>query len=397
MERSGAALERVIVITDIPSPYQVELFDALTTAQVFALRVIYVRAAAPERQWKMTKCAHQHAFLSDHRFTRRDANHWLNWGQLAIFGHYRSALTRRLMRRRAGSAKPWCFWGERPGARYRGALGRWFRRWGLRTLHSQAVPIWGIGQWAVDGYSEEFGRERAYFNVPYFSDLERFSQCTRPLETDGSEPCGPEPCGPESSRMDPAQSGATRWLLYSGSLSHRKGVDLLAHAFAKVALEHPSLGLAVTGAGELENKLKLRLKNLAGQVRFLGFKSWDELPAVYASAQGLIAPSRYDGWGMIIPEALAAGLPVIATRWMGAAIDLLNSSNGWVVTQGDVRAIEDALRSFAALDKTQLQAMASAARQTVASHRLEDGVARFVAAARGTVAQHGLTRCTSLT
>ena len=44
----------------------------------------------------------------------------------------------------------------------------------LAPLRESRAPIWGIGQWAVEQYRAEFGEERTYLNVPYFSDLQRF-------------------------------------------------------------------------------------------------------------------------------------------------------------------------------------------------------------------------------
>ena len=53
-----------------------------------------------------------------------------------------------------------------------------FRQFSLRPLHRTKVPIWGIGQFAIDGYAREFGRERLFINLPYFSNL----NVSHPLE-----------------------------------------------------------------------------------------------------------------------------------------------------------------------------------------------------------------------
>ena len=69
----------------------------------------------------------------------------------------------------------WCFWGERLGATRMALLGSFYRRLKLAPLRESRVAIWGIGQWAVEQYRAEFGEERTYLNVPYFSDLQRFA------------------------------------------------------------------------------------------------------------------------------------------------------------------------------------------------------------------------------
>ena len=76
------------------------------------------------------------------------------------------------------------------------------------------------------------------------------------------------------------------------------------------------------------------------RVEFTGFKDWDELPELYASADVLCVPSRYDGWGLVVPEGLASGLPVIATDRMGAALEVYsNGVNGWLIPASDESAI----------------------------------------------------------
>ncbi len=71
---------------------------------------------------------------------------------------------------------------------------------------------------------------------------------------------------------------------------------------------------------------------MSERVEFAGFKDWNELPGEYASADVLCVPSRYDGWGLVVPEGLASGLPVIATDRMGAALEFVETGrNGWLI------------------------------------------------------------------
>lgn len=266
------------------------------------------------------------------------------------------------MNQREAGAAPWCFWGERPGFRFSGLLGRSFRAWKLRTLRASSAPIWGIGEWAVDGWRGEFGSTRRYFNVPYFSDLNRFNQA------------------PRTSRP------GRRRVLFSGSLIERKGVDLLAAVFRRVAGEHPALTLDIVGSGPLQAPLQSELVPLADRVVFHGFRQWSELPDFYARADVLCVPSRYDGWGLVVPEGLAAGLPVICTDRMGAAVDLIAPGvNGWVAKAGDPDSLYSALSAAARTSAGELGEMSTAAKRSVSQHQLEDGVSRFCGAAEGTL------------
>ena len=351
----------VTVVTHFPSPYQVELFDAVAR-RLPGLAVFYLHRSHHTRHWTSKPPEHDAAYLCDGAAPMRAARQAVASAPLVVFHYYQDGRARRLMRARAGADKPWVFWGERTGF-HQPALGRLLRRVWLRPLHDSRAPIWGIGDWAVEGYRAEFGAGRAYANVPYFSNL-----------------------APFESR--PAQYAPDPVVLYSGSLTRRKGVDLLARAFVALARENVRVRLKLMGRGELEPELRRVLAPVAGRVEWTGFQPWEALAGIYASAQVLCVPSRHDGWGLVVPEGLAAGLPVIATDRMGAAIDLLRpGENGWRCAAGGETALARALRDAANLTEPAWRRMSDAARARVARHRLDDGADRFVAAVNSALGQ----------
>jgi glycosyltransferase involved in cell wall biosynthesis len=226
----------------------------------------------------------------------------------------------------------------------------------LAPLRAGNCPIWGIGEWAVSAYRDEFGRSRDYLNLPYHSDLSRFQE----REAQFSE--------------------AHTSFLFSGSLSHRKGVDVLATAFRMLAAENPRVRLKVMGEGEWLQRMTRELATVAHQVEWIGFKDWNDLPAVYASAQVLCVPSRHDGWGLVVPEGLASGLPVIASDRTGAALDLIvPDANGWVVRAGDPGTLLDAMRRAAALDRDAWTAMSRQARASITDLSIANGARKLIA------------------
>lgn len=343
---------RVFVLTDCPSPYQVELFNEIEARGECSLEVGYLRDRDPDRSWKSPEIRHACVELNE----SRDAD-------LVVFNYYRHANAERLIEQRVASGGPWCFWGERPGFRQPAWAGRLLRRWKLAKLHASTVPIWGIGQFAIEGYREEFGAERAYFNLPYFSDLERFEVAVREEKRD-------------------------RTFLFSGSLIERKGVDLVAVAFVRLAQEVPNVRLKILGQGELRESLVRTLRTVSERVEFVGFKDWMELPAEYAAVDVLCVPSRYDGWGLVVPEGLASGLPVIGTDRMGAALEFIESGqNGWLISAGDEEALFGAMRDAALMPLDELLAMGCRARESVSAHTLRNGATRFVDYAQRVVSQ----------
>ena len=342
---------RIVVLTHFPSPYQVELFNEIERQRPGRLRVYYLFRKVASRSWAGVSISHDHVYLDESSVA--EARGDLERAGFVVFNYYNDARAAQLIRIRDASGRPWCFWGERPGYRFPW-LARVARLGRLAALRSDEHQIWGIGHWAVDAYRAEFGATREYLNLPYYSNLTRF-EAARPLYT---------------------KSPVT--FLYSGSLSHRKGVDLLAAAFLRLAARHANVRLKLMGEGHMEARLRREFA-ACDRVDWVGFKDWEELPAVYASAQFLCVPSRHDGWGLVVPEGLASGLPTIATNRTGAALDLIETRrNGWLVPSEDADALYRAMAQAAALSETDWRAMSRHARASVANHSLTHGAARFL-------------------
>lgn len=111
--------------------------------------------------------------------------------------------------------------------------------------------------------------------------------------------------------------------------------------FLAVAVEIPEATFAVIGDGPLRGELEAGAPD---NVRFLGFR--DDMAGVYASLDVLVQPSYREGMPMTLLEAMAGGLPVVATR-VGAAADLIdNGRTGMLVPPADVPAMTAAVRSL---------------------------------------------------
>jgi len=149
-------------------------------------------------------------------------------------------------------------------------------------------------------------------------------------------------------------------LLSVGKLIARKRpVDLLL-ALKALQPTCPELAIAYAGDGQLRASVEacrssLGLKN----VFMLGFKNQTTLPDIYGMADILVLPSSQENWGLVINEAMASGLPVIASDKTGASADLVNSGeNGFVYPCGDIDALAEAVRKLAT-DPKLLQRMST--------------------------------------
>lgn len=360
---------KLLIITYIPSPYQVEFFNAIARSGNFKLQVAYLKTGckAPiAQQWQQPEINHDHLILDDISENYQQLEQQLEKSDLVIFNYYRHPRLGKLIDRCLEINKSWCFWGERPGFKYPRVVGWLYRRWQLASLHESSAPIWGVGIWGIDQYRREFGDERTYFDLPYFSNLNRFTKSSHGRD----------------------RNQETRVFLYSGALIKRKGVDLLAAVFCRLAEQFKHVELHIVGDGELRPKLERKLIKYQQRVKFFGFQPWEKLPYYYQQADILCVPSRYDGWGLVIPEGLAAGLPVISTDTTGAAIELIRDGcNGWLIDADSEEELYKSMYQGAILSPEKLADYSQAASDRALQHSLAHGVQRFEQAASETIEQ----------
>jgi GalNAc-alpha-(1->4)-GalNAc-alpha-(1->3)-diNAcBac-PP-undecaprenol alpha-1,4-N-acetyl-D-galactosaminyltransferase len=133
-------------------------------------------------------------------------------------------------------------------------------------------------------------------------------------------------------------------LIGVGRLTAQKGFDILIEAFARVAAKHPDWRLAIYGEGPARPQLEaLRdALSLQGRVSLPGLTR--NVEPAYAEASLFALPSRFEGYPNALLEALAAGLPVIATSAPGGASEILEDGKyGLLVAPGDAVALASAL------------------------------------------------------
>lgn len=136
-------------------------------------------------------------------------------------------------------------------------------------------------------------------------------------------------------------------ILFVGRLVEIKGVKYLIDAMRQVdAL------LVIVGDGPLRQKLEIQAKELKEKVIFLGAQSHDELPTILASSDVLVVPSitigarEQEGVPTIIMEAMASGLPVIASNSGGISDIICHNKNGILVEEKNCDQIAKAIRDL---------------------------------------------------
>lgn len=121
-------------------------------------------------------------------------------------------------------------------------------------------------------------------------------------------------------------------IVFVGALIARKGLDLLIEAVKKSEVP---VFLDVYGAGD-----PALFDFDGGKVRYCGTIPFGEAQEVIVNYDFLVLPSRYDGWGVVVNEALCAGVPVICSDQVGAAVIVENFGAGAVFKSGESKALE---------------------------------------------------------
>lgn len=134
-------------------------------------------------------------------------------------------------------------------------------------------------------------------------------------------------------------------ILYVGQLIERKGANYLIEAFRKIKKENDDVSLLVVGYGIWETNLRLYVKKeKIKDVIFAGGVKWEDTPKYYSVCDVLVMPSLEEVWGLVINEAMSAGLPIVATDVAGGTLDLIEDGlNGFIVKPGSPEAISKAL------------------------------------------------------
>lgn len=123
---------------------------------------------------------------------------------------------------------------------------------------------------------------------------------------------------------------------FVGRFEGRKGLIELLAAWPSVAAAVPRAHLVLAGAGELEDEVARRARDLP-RVRLLGLRT--DVPAVLRALDLLLVPSRWEGFGMVALEGLAAGTPVIAARASSLPEIVRDGVDGVLVPPGDPAAL----------------------------------------------------------
>lgn len=314
---------KLVIWMNMPSPYQADFFRELSSRHNVDLRVVFGRSLDPMRAtlgWSVNNDGFEWTMLPERlrilhairwAWQNRDRVHVVNavW---ALPEFVAAASVLMLL------GAPVYFHGEVSDPRERRSFARLLVRNNLgRVLLRGARGIFAISRMAERFYADLAGGWKNIFPFAYFKHHD-FS-CVKNRRPD---------------------------VAFVGQLVTRKAVDVLLAAFASVAIEFPDARLVLMGSGPEDAALRAQAQRfgVSNRVKFTGSVSSSEIDARIAEARVLVLPSRFDGWGLVVNEALAAGVPVVVTDMCGAADLIQKEQDGFVVPTEDSIALASALR-----------------------------------------------------
>jgi glycosyltransferase involved in cell wall biosynthesis len=164
------------------------------------------------------------------------------------------------------------------------------------------------------------------------------------------------PLGVDLQLFSPGESPGRPFRIMTAGLSLRKGTPYLLEAVARMKV--PDVEVSLVGA--VPPDLAPVLRRTSVPFRHLGALSQHDLASVYRSASVFVVPSIEDGFGLVILEAMASGLPVVVTPNTGAEDIMTDGREGVIVPPGNPEALSRALLALYE-DEERRQAMRNAA------------------------------------
>ncbi len=213
----------------------------------------------------------------------------------------------------------------------------------LRRSCLSLLYRWCDGVLAIGSLNAEFYRsvgvpDAKITIVPYSVDNARFIR--ESMLTAGER---------QQIRADLGVTGSTPIVVYASKFQRRKHPDSVIAAAHALAGRGVALHVVMIGSGEMETELRELADLGPATVTFPGFINQSMLPSMLAACDVFVLPSEEEPWGLIVNEAMCAGLPVVVGKDAGCVPDLVNEGdNGFEVIPGDVAQLTEVLAALVA-------------------------------------------------
>jgi len=341
-------LRRLAIITEIIAPYRIPVFNALAEHPEIDLHVIFLAETdSTQRQRVVYKDEIRFSYevLPSWRRRLRKQNLLVNWGVTAalrraapdviVCGGYNYVASWRSLSWARDAGVPFLLWVESTAKDQRRNRSRIEA---LKKRFMQECSGFIVPGKASFEYVRKFGiSPPKIFVAPNAVDTQFFTRRAGEARRDAAAHCK-------------ALDAPSRFFLFAGRLIPEKGIFDLLDAYAMLPPElRREIALVLVGDGPARAELSRRAAGIApGLVKLAGFAQREQLASYYALAETFVFPTHTDPWGLVVNEAAACGLPIIASDAAGCVPDLVEDRwNGRVVPAHDVAQLAIAMEELA--------------------------------------------------
>lgn len=359
---------RVNVLAEFPSPHMMDFWEAFHNCEDVQLRLFFEKPTVSTKSWGRV-AVDLDAEITDwpelsiadkirwvNRISEIAADAWILDDNYLFWEHH--LLASRMRRKRV----PTIFLAERTYWERRRSTGvRDWKNMVYRVLKKVTLPflirdfdaLACHGDWAVEQY-KDIAPDRYVFPTEYYVNLDGLRRIKR-LEK---------------------KPDAFVSLGFCGALSPGKGLRYITHNLELIGA-FPNWQMKVAGDGPLRGELESAIPDeLKSRVEFLGHVPYHEMETFWNNIDVLLFPSLFDGWGMVVVEALASGASVISGPNVGAARQYIK--NGY---NGEIRDVDDSfLQAIVPILEApeKLNELSANARTSVENYRPEIGARNFI-------------------
>jgi glycosyltransferase involved in cell wall biosynthesis len=307
---------RVVIVTNIPAPYRLPVYESLRDSAKIELKVIFCSGREPDRKWDLRKARFNQVYLRERFISFRGRFIHFNpdvWQALREFrpevvittGFNPTFLLAYLYARLNGVKHVAMTDGTLESEKKYSWAHRFIRRW----VYAGSKAFIGASNGAFDLYQSYGIDKKQIFKSHLCANNEAF--CVAPLT---------------EKRYDFIFCG--RFVAIKNPLFVLKVARLVARQLGR------KVSVVFVGSGEMASEMRAMALTMENDVEafFPGFASQEELPSLYSAARIFMFPTQWDPWGVVANEACAAGLPILVTPDAGASGELVqNGENGFVL------------------------------------------------------------------
>jgi len=304
---------KAVILTNIPSPYRVSVFDQIAAILGESFIVIYCAKKHPSINWKNTVLKHKHYFLNERVYVKGEQ--FVPWNpgvfrllkkinpDIIITCGFNPTMLKAIIysffykKKRIINTDSWEL--NENGYTFLHILLR-------KIIYRYAHAFISVSKKGAENFKRYNISDKKIFISPYAIDNNysaKFINCKRKYD-----------------------------LMFSGQMIERKMPFFFCDVVQELFKEKKDLKVLVLGNGILRDQMLKRLDNIRVDYYYPGFVQKEELPVYYASSKIFLFPTRLDSWGVVANDACAVGTPVITCENSGAAGDLIiHDYNGYII------------------------------------------------------------------